>query len=47
MPVVRAIAADLHDADVVEMRQKGRRVPDPRAVRGLLRLARGQASEWP
>ncbi|MCW2955404.1 MAG: hypothetical protein JWO69_273 [Thermoleophilia bacterium] len=41
MQLARDVAATLHDAGVIEVRQKGERVPHPRATTGPLRLARG------
>lgn len=40
MPVARDVATELHDAEVVEVRQGGERV-DPREARGPLRIAPG------
>jgi hypothetical protein len=44
MPVARDVAADLHEADLVEVRQGGERV-DPRDARGPLRIAPGPGLE--
>lgn len=41
MDTAREVAAELHAADVLEVRQKGERVADPAAVRGPIRLAAG------
>lgn len=41
MDDARAVAAELHAAGVVEVRQRGERVADPAAVRGPIRLAAG------
>lgn len=41
MDAAREVAAGLHEAGVVEVRQKGERVPDPAAARGPIRLAAG------
>ena len=41
MPLARAVAAALHEDGIVEVRQRGQRVPDPHGVRGPMRLGRG------
>lgn len=43
----RKVAAELHDAGVVEVRQHGARIADPRRVRGPMRIGRGHAGLWP
>ena len=40
MDAARAVAAELHDAGVVRVRQRGEDV-DPRTARGPVRIARG------
>jgi hypothetical protein len=47
MDLARAIARDLHEADVVEIRQRGVRVEDLDAIAGAIRIARGPAGVWP
>jgi hypothetical protein len=44
MPVARDVARELHEAEVVEVQQGGRRV-DPRDARGPLRIAPGPGLE--
>ncbi|MCW2921636.1 MAG: hypothetical protein JWL76_1510 [Thermoleophilia bacterium] len=41
LDLVRAVAAQLHDDGVVEIRQGGAVVRDPRQVRGPMRIGRG------
>lgn len=41
MDAAREVAAELHAAGVVEVRQQGERVADPAAVHGPIRLAAG------
>lgn len=45
MDDVRAVAARLHDAGVLEVRQRGLRVDDPAAATGPLRIGRGASFE--
>ncbi len=47
LDLVRHVAARLHDDGVVEVRQRGDAVPDPRDVRGPLRIGRGRRFETP
>lgn len=45
MPVARDVARDLHEQEVVEVRQGGERVDDPQSARGPVRIAAGPALE--
>jgi hypothetical protein len=45
LDLVRRVAARLHDDGVVQVRQRGQVVDDPRRVHGPLRIGRGEAFE--
>lgn len=47
MDLARAVARDLHERDVLEIRQAGERVRNLDDITGPIRLARGPNGTWP